>query len=123
MTAADTIAESKVGSLTARYILSVTNALMAVVVGSLTIGVGFGIVAALVLAGLPFSSVMVPAVIDWAKEYPPGAALGAFLLSWIIGTVIWGLWFAFGVALFLAPTMLTIVVYLTLGKPVPVGDH
>jgi hypothetical protein len=56
-------------------------------------------------------------------ETPIGAALGAFLLGWIIGTVIWGLWFAFAVALVLAPTMLLIVVYLTLGKPIPSGHH
>lgn len=123
MTAADTTAEFSDGSLTARYVLSVANALMAAVVGSLTVGVGVGLVAALVLAVLPYLPIIRPAVIAWAKEYPWGAALAAFLVCWIVGTVIWGLWFAFGVALFLAPTMLSIVVYLTLGKPAPAGDH
>ncbi|MFN3623508.1 MAG: hypothetical protein ACK4TP_05530 [Hyphomicrobium sp.] len=123
MTAADFPATFGDASLTSRYILAVVNSLMATVVGTLTLGIGVGIAGALVMAALPFAPVIRPAVVEWVKENPPGAALGAFLLSWIGGTIVWGLWFAFGVALFLVPVMLGIVVYLTLGKPIPAGSH
>lgn len=117
MTAADRTAEFGDASLGARYVLAVVNSLMAAVVGMLTLGIGAGVLGALVMAVLPFWPVILPAVIAWAKDNPFGACLGVFLLCWILGTVVWGLAFAFGVALFLAPTMLVVIVGITLVKP------
>lgn len=123
MTAAKLTATFDDGSLSARYVLALANALMAAVVGTLTLGVGAGVVGALVMAVLPFEPLIRNEVAAWAAENPVGAILGAFLLFWIVGTVIWGLAFAFGVALALAPTMLAIVVGLTFIKPAPGGAH
>ena len=123
MTVADPSVVFADGSLRGRYILAVANALMAAVVGTLTLGIGYGIVGALVLALLPFMPLIVPALVDFAKESPFGAALGAFLLVWIVGGIFIGLKFAVGVALVLAPTMIVLIVILTFGKPIPAGNH
>jgi hypothetical protein len=117
MTAADSAAELGDASLSARYVLSVANAVMAAIVGTLTLGIGVGIVGALVLAVLPFWPLIYSGIVAWVKENPLGAVLGGFLLFWILGTVIFGLSFAFGVALVLAPTMIVIIVGLTFVKP------
>lgn len=123
MTAAEITAPIDGVSLSARYFMALANAVMAGVVGTLTVGAVVGGVAALAMAVLPFMPIIRPAVSDWAVDNPIGAALGGFLLAWILGTVVWGLAFAFGVALLLAPTMLAIIVGLTFIKPAPIGDH
>ena len=123
MTAAKLAAEFDDGSLSARYTLAVANALMAAVVGTLTLGIGFGILGALVFALLPFAPLIRKEIVAFTAENPFGAILGAFLLFWIVGTIVWGLAFAFSVALVLAPTMLAIVVGLTFVKPTPAGAH
>jgi hypothetical protein len=123
MTSADTAAELGDASLSARYGLAVANAVMAAIVGTLTLGIGAGIVGALVLAVLPFWSLIYPAVVAWVRENPLGACLGGFLLFWIAGTVVWGLAFAFGIALVLAPTMIVVIVGLTFVKPSAADAH
>ncbi len=123
MTAADHAAGIDSPSLSVRYILAVSNSLMAAVIGTLTLGVGAGVLGALVMGVLPFWPVVFPAVIAWVKENPFGACLGAFLLFWIAGTIVGGLAFAFGVALVLAPTMLAVIVLLTLVKPTASSAH
>lgn len=123
---ATSIAESSVGTLTGRCALAAANAVMAAVVGSLTVGIWAGIAGALVLGLLPMLPYLPAAgraVIAWVVETPVGAALAGFLLFWILGTVVGGLWFAFGVALFLVPVMLGIVVFLTLGRPASSSGH
>ena len=120
MTAAEIASPIDGVSLSARYFMALANAAMAGVVGTLTVGVIAGGVAALVMAVLPFMPIIRPAVSDWAVENPVGVALGGFVLAWILGTVVWGLAFAFGVALVLAPTMLVIIVGLTFIKPAPI---
>jgi hypothetical protein len=119
MTAATITAESgqMQGSLSARCALAAANALMAMVVGTLTLGAGVGVIAALVLGILPFTPFLPQvgqAIVAWAKETPLGACLGVFLLCWILGSIIWGLHFAFSVALVLAPVSLTLIVAYTL---------
>lgn len=119
MTTAETMAEPAPtqGSLSARCTLAVANALMAAVVGTLTLGVGIGIVAALVLGILPLTPYLPQArraIVAWVQENPIGACLGVFLLGWILGTVIWGLSFAFVVALVLVPVVLTLIIVFTL---------
>lgn len=119
MTAATITAETgpMQGSLSARCALAAANALMAMVVGTLTLGVGVGILAALVLVVLPFTPFLPQvgeAIVAWAKETPLGAVLAVFGLCWILGSIVWGLHFAFGVALVLAPVSLTLIVVFTL---------
>ncbi len=119
MTAATTTAEpgQMQGSLSARCALAAANALMAAVLGTLTLGAGVGIIAALVAAILPFTPYLRHvgrAIVAWAKETPLGACLGVFLLCWILGSIIWGLSFAFGIALVLAPVSLMAIVVITL---------
>lgn len=119
MTTAETIAAPgpMPGSLSARCTLAVANALMAAVVGTLTLGVGIGLLAALVLGVLPLTPYLPQAgraIVTWVQENPIGACLGVFLLCWILGTVIWGLSFAFVVALVLVPVVLTLIIAFTL---------
>ena len=102
----------------ARGILAIANAVMAAVVGTLTLGPGAGLIAALVLGLLPLAPYLPQAgraVVAWGRENPFGVILGAFLLAWIAGTVAWGLAFALMVALPLAPLMLLVIVWITLG--------
>lgn len=123
---ATSTAESSVGSLTGRCAFAAANALMAAVVGSLTLGIWAGVAGALVLGLLPMMPFMPAAgraVFEWVVATPVGAALAGFLLFWIVGTIVWGLIFAFGIALFLVPVMLGIVVFLTLGRPVSSSGH
>jgi len=123
MPAAKIAAEFGDGSLSARYTLAVANSLMAAIVGTLTFGIGAGLLGALVMFALPFTPFLRKEILAWVAENPFGALLGAFLLFWIVGTIIWGLAFAFGIALILAPVMLSIVVGLTFVKPSTGDGH
>lgn len=120
MIVADTTTEFGLtqGSPSARGVLAVANAIMAMLVGTLTFGVGVGIAAALVLGLLPLTPYLpkaMRAVFVWVQENPVCVCLGLFLLCWIVGSIIWGPMFAFAVALPLAPAMLAMLVWITIG--------
>lgn len=104
-------------SLNARGVLAVANALMALVVGTYTAGLGVGILAALVLGLLPLTPYLLAlagTVALWMIANPFGGLLGVFLLAWIVGGITWGLPFAFAVALVLVPVVGLSIVAFTL---------
>lgn len=105
----------------ARATLAIMNAGMAAIVCGLTIGPMAGIIAAILMATLPYAPVLWRVIPAWAQANVIAAATAVFLLSAIVGTIIWGMAVPFYIALGLVPVMLLLIPAVALNNP-PLSD-
>ncbi|CAN1721866.1 conserved membrane protein of unknown function [Hyphomicrobium sp. 1Nfss2.1] len=105
----------------ARLTLAIMNSAMAAIVCGLTIGPGVAAAAALLMAVLPYAPVLWRVIPAWAQANVIAAATALFLLSAIIGTIIWGIAVPFYIALGLVPVMLALIPAVALNNP-PLSD-
>lgn len=105
----------------ARLVLAIMNSLMAAFVGGLTLGPWVAVIGALLMAALPYAPVLWRVIPEWAQANVIAAITATFLLSAILGTIIWGISVAFYIALALVPVMLALITALALSNP-PLSD-
>ncbi len=105
----------------ARAALAIMNAAMAAIVCGLTIGPIAGVIAALLMAVLPYAPLLWHVIPAWAQANVLAAATALFLLSAFAGTIIWGMAVPFYIALGLVPVMLALIPAVALNNP-PLSD-
>ena len=105
----------------ARATLAIMNAAMAAIVCGLTIGPIASVIAALLMAVLPYAPLLWRVIPAWAQANVLAAATALLLLSAIAGTIIWGIAVPFYIALGLVPVMLALIPAVALNNP-PLSD-
>jgi hypothetical protein len=105
----------------ARMTLAIMNSAMAGVIGALTLGPWVAVLGALAMAALPYAPVLWRVIPEWAQANIITAITALFLLCTVLGTIIWGLSFAFYIALALVPIMLGLIPAIALSSP-PLSD-
>ncbi len=93
----------------ARLFLALANATMAAIVGALTLGPAVAVIGALAMLLLPYLPLLWQKILELNGPNQLACAMAFAILLVALGVVIWGIKFAFDIALVLAPTMLVVV--------------
>lgn len=96
----------------ARLFLALANAAMAGVVGALTLGAAVAVIGALAMLILAYLPILWQGYLGLDKPNKIACRLALCVLGIAAGAVVWGIQFAFGFAVVLAPVMLAVVAVL-----------